>query len=238
MKEKRTIDKERFRKLHEFQKILGYEFADLTILDEALTHSSFANEARDKSIKDNERLEFLGDAVISFVVSSIIYEMCADMSEGELTKLRAAFVNERYLSFLANNLKISDYLLLGRGEEITGGRSKPSILCGAIEAVLGAIYVDGGIKSVFRVLEKFVRPVIKEKEKLPIFDYKTALQEKVQKAFKTVPTYEVIREYGPSHNKLFEVKVKVFEYESVGIGKSKKEAEREAARKLLEKIDF
>ncbi len=202
----------------------------------ALTHSSFANESRDKRIECNERIEFLGDSVLSLITSDYIYIQYRQTPEGELTKIRASVVCEQALFEVANSLGLSDHILLGKGEEAGGGRHRPSILADAMEAVIGALYLDGG----FEVAQKFVLTYLKPKIALAakgktFRDYKTMLQEIVQKSKEEVLSYQLVSESGPDHDKHFAVEVllnsNVF---AKGEGRSKKEAEQMAARSALQ----
>lgn len=220
----------------QLQKKIGYTFKDSSILKTALTHSSFANESRDKRIECNERIEFLGDSVLSLITSDYIYIQYRQTPEGELTKIRASVVCEQALFEVANSLGLSDHILLGKGEEAGGGRHRPSILADAMEAVIGALYLDGG----FEVAQKFVLTYLKPKIALAakgktFRDYKTMLQEIVQKSKEEVLSYQLVSESGPDHDKHFAVEVllnsNVF---AKGEGRSKKEAEQMAARSALQ----
>ncbi len=212
--------------------ILGYTFKDKELLRTALTHSSYANEY---SVQSNERLEFLGDAVIGCVTAKVLYNHFPDYPEGNLSKIKSAIVSRENLGVFARNINLQDELLLGKGEESSGGRDKMSNLSGAFEAVIGAIYLDSGYTKVYTVISKLISECLNQNS----FDddYKTNFQEISQKLFKSIPRYKVVQEEGPSHNKSFYVEVeinkKVF---GNGCGKSKKSAEQEAARKGLDKI--
>ncbi len=219
----------------QLQEKIGYTFKDIGILRTAMTHSSYANESRDKRIECNERIEFLGDSVLSLITSDYIYLQYRQTPEGELTKIRASVVCEQALFEVANLLGLSDHILLGKGEEAGGGRNRPSILADAMEALIGALYLDGG----FEVAQKFVLTYLKPKIALAakgktFRDYKTMLQEIVQKSKEEVLSYRLVSESGPDHNKHFEVEVllnsNVF---AKGEGRSKKEAEQMAARSAL-----
>ena len=225
--------------MKEFEKVIGYQFKNKTLLKEALTHSSYANEHRDKGIKCNERLEFLGDAVLSIVVAEYIFTNCPDLPEGELTKLRSSLVCEKALFKFGKQINLGDYLLLSRGEKNGGGYNRPSIVSDAFEAVIAAIYLDGGIEPAKRHILSFVIPEIKSQSKKPVKDYKTTLQEIVQQNPGEVLEYHMVSESGPDHDKHF-----VFEVHlnsnviGKGGGRSKKEAEQNAAREALELMGY
>jgi ribonuclease III len=229
---------ERLTILSNLQQILAYTFNDTNLLNNALIHRSFVNENPAHSYKDNERLEFLGDAVIGLCLSDMLIKKFPDYAEGQLSKLRAYVVNEHSLADLARKLNIGDYLLLGKGEEGSGGRTKNSILSNAFEAVTAAIYLDRGFKEVYKFLRRIFAPLIEEETKsLTYRDYKTALQEICQNRFKETPKYTLIRETGPDHDKIFEISLAVAgTITAAGTGKSKKEAEQRAAQKALEEL--
>ena len=214
--------------LKEFQKKIGYQFQQEGLLRQALTHSSYANEHRMKKLSDNERLEFLGDAVLEIVTSDFLYHEHTDVPEGELTRVRASIVCEQTLAFCTRALNLGDYLLLGKGEDQTGGRKRKSILSDAFEAIIGAIYLDGGFANAKEFIHRFV---LNNVEHMQLFyDSKTILQEIVQANFKEVISYHLIGEEGPDHNKTFRVAVHIGEEEyGVGEGRTKKAAEQEAA---------
>ena len=214
--------------LKEFQKMIGYEFKKEQLLRQALTHSSYANEKHMKKLSDNERLEFLGDAVLEIVSSEFLYHNYEMLPEGELTKLRASIVCEPTLALCTEELRLGDYLYLGRGEDLTGGRKRKSILSDALEAVIGAIYLDGGFANAKEFILKYILTDIENKKLF--YDSKTILQEIVQANFKEVISYHLIGEEGPDHNKIFRVAVHIGEEEyGVGEGRTKKAAEQEAA---------
>ncbi|WP_425448962.1 ribonuclease III [Dethiothermospora halolimnae] len=225
----------RLEKLYKFQEKSNYKFNNINLLNRALTHSSYANEHKKHRILYNERLEFLGDSVLGVVVSDYIFDKYPGYPEGELTKLRATVVCEPTLAFVAKKLSLGDYLLLGKGEESTGGRTRVSILADAFEAVIGAIYLDGQLKSARDFVLNNLTNIIDDAVKGKIFiDYKTELQEVVQKVTKNKIAYEVVDEKGPDHNKIFYVNVKVGNKTlGEGMGKSKKEAEQSAAKSAL-----
>ncbi len=215
-----------------FSQILKHKFKDINILQNALIHRSYANERQGRGIESNERMEFLGDAVLSAVVSHMLITKFPDMDEGGLSKLRARLVNESTLSNIARELSIGQYILIGRGEEITGGREKPSILADAYEAVIAAIYLDSGFNKTFKFVASRFEKLLDEFPASEISrDYKTEFQEYVQDIFKTSPKYCLVKESGPEHDKIFEVKVLIKgEDFGKGIGRSKKEAEQNAAK--------
>lgn len=214
--------------LKEFQKKIGYQFQQEGLLRQALTHSSYANEHRMKKLSDNERLEFLGDAVLEIVTSDFLYHEHTDVPEGELTRVRASIVCEQTLAFCTRALNLGDYLFLGKGEDQTGGRKRKSILSDAFEAIIGAIYLDGGFANAKEFIHRFILKDLENKKLF--FDSKTILQEIVQANFKEVISYHLIGEEGPDHNKTFRVAVHIGEEEyGVGEGRTKKAAEQEAA---------
>lgn len=217
----------------EIEKILKYNFKDIKLLDNALSHSSYANENK-KCTKNNERLEFLGDSVLSICVSDYIYNNFSTLPEGELTRIRAAVVCEKALYNLAKKINLGEFIKLGRGEEISGGRNRMSILADCVEAVIAAIYLDGGLfeakKFIIFHLEK---EILKNKTKATD-DYKTKLQEIIQQNPEEVVEYRVVKELGPDHDKSFEVEVRINNNSVAnGVGKNKKEAEQMAAKSLL-----
>jgi len=227
------------KKLNPLQAQLQYVFQDRELLIQALTHRSYAHEHGDPGTAHNERLEFLGDTVLGVVLSHLLYQRFPDLSEGELSKLRAGLVNEQQLKQLAQGLKLGKYLRLGRGEEVTGGRKKSSLLADALEAVLGAIYLEGGYDQASRLIRDLYRLHLEAGETVSgqALDSKTDLQEYCQGCLKTTPTYEVIREEGPAHQKVFYVKVRIGN-QVIGQGKghSKKTAEQQAAERAMVKI--
>ncbi|MBQ1843892.1 MAG: ribonuclease III [Lachnospiraceae bacterium] len=211
---------------------IGYQFNDVDLLLHALTHSSYANEKNLKPFSDNERLEFLGDAVLEVVSSDFLYRNYPDMPEGDLSKLRASLVCEPTLAFCAKDIDLGSFILLGRGEDATGGRTRKSITSDAFEAVIGAMYLDGGIEPASAFISKFVLTDIEHKKLY--HDCKTALQEIVQAKHNSTLTYEVIDESGPDHAKVYTAVAKVGEkIIGKGVGSSKKHAEQEAAFNAL-----
>ena len=219
-------------KLSDLEQLLGYSFQNQLLLRHALTHSSFANEKFLKRENNNERLEFLGDAVLEFVSSEYLYELEDGMSEGSMTKLRASLVCEQTLAQCARTLNLGSYLLLGKGEALNGGRERDSILSDALEAVIGAIYLDGGITNVKEFVRKHVLSDIENKKLF--YDSKTILQEMVQNEYKQQLHYELLAEEGPEHQKCFTVQVYLDDKPlKTGTGKTKKAAEQEAAYKTI-----
>lgn len=220
------------------QDILGVRFKELSLLQQSLVHRSYLNENPDLALTSNERLEFLGDAVLGFVVAERLYSQFPNFSEGELTKIRSALVRRETLSRIAKSLQLGDYLLLGRGEEDSGGRSRSSNLSCALEAVIGAVLVDQG----FDVAKRFVLGLLggeleREIEDKLIADYKSRLQHIIQSERKITPVYRTIEELGPDHAKVFTVEV--LAGDSIlgrGCGLSKRAAEMEAAREALENL--
>lgn len=221
--------------LSEFEKIIDYKFKNKKLLEQALSHSSYINEARRNHIENNERLEFLGDAVLELVISEYIYIKYTNMPEGELTKFRASIVCEPTLAQQAKKLKIGKYIMLGKGEKTTGGDGRDSILADAFEAVIGAVYLDGGIESAKKYILAIMNPIISSlQQSFKTMDYKTYLQEIVQKTSKETVRYEIIDEIGPDHSKEF-IAVAIHGNEKLGQGKgrTKKEAEQNAAMDAL-----
>ncbi len=211
---------------------LGYTFHDRKLLENALTHSSYANENRG-GLSSNERLEFLGDSILGMVTADYLYKKHPDLPEGDLTRTRAALVCEESLVEVADQLGLGAYLKLGRGEEAGGGRQRPSIRADAVEAVLAAVYLDGGLPEARKIVQRFI--LDKEAEKAASRDYKTALQEFVQRESGQVLTYRPVGESGPDHAKVFTVSVELNGREiGRGSGHSKKEAEQMAAKAAME----
>jgi len=217
--------------LEEFQKLIGYEFHNEDLLRQALTHSSYANEKHLKKLSDNERLEFLGDAVLEVISSEFLFSNYPNQTEGELTKLRASIVCEPTLALCTNPIRLGDFLLLGKGEDQTGGRKRKSILSDAMEAVIGAIYLDGGFANAKEFVLKYIMTDIEHKHLF--YDSKTILQEVVQGEHKQL-SYVLIKEEGPDHDKCFTVGVIIDGKQmSTGVGHTKKTAEQEAAYQAL-----
>jgi ribonuclease-3 len=232
------MEKERAERLKHLELLIEYAFDDIHLLDVALTHRSYSNEIRDPGISDNERLEFLGDSVIALCISALLITKFHALKEGDLSKLRASVVNEHSLAEVAATFMLGNYLLLGKGEEASGGRTKTSILADAFEAVIGALFLDGGYERVFPLIKNIFEPLlargIAESDHR---DYKSILQEFCQKEYSNIPHYEHIGKQGPDHDTLFEVRISIGEkIEATGSGRNKKMAEQDAARKALEKL--
>ncbi len=217
------------RKLKELESRIGYTFRDIGMLRQAMCHSSYANEHRPNAHQDNERLEFLGDAVLEVISSDFLYHQHPEMPEGKLTRLRASIVCEPTLALCAKEISLGSYLLLGKGEELTGGRTRNSIISDAMEALIGAIYLDGGFANAKEFVERFVLSDIENKQLF--FDSKTILQEIVQRDYKNSEVrYVITDEDGPDHAKRFGVMVMIgTNCAGTGHGSTKKSAEQEAA---------
>ena len=218
--------------MNKLESAIGYSFKNEELLNTALTHSSYANEHH-FSVHDNERLEFLGDSILGFITAEYLYEHFKNLPEGELTRLRAYAVCEKSLFGFAKQIKLGDYINLSHGEEKTGGRERASVLSDAFEALIAAIYLDGGMDAAKQFVLGFIKPCVKNK---PDFkDYKTTLQEVIQKNPGNELSYVLVRESGPDHDKCFEVEAHL-NSNVIGTGKagSKKKAEQEAAKKALE----
>lgn len=223
--------------VHDAQQSIGYRFRQPQLLDEALTHKSHVNETKSKEQRHNERLEFLGDAVLSLIISDHLAGTCPDAPEGELSKLKARLVSEITLAAVARDLRLGALLRLGRGEELTQGREKNSLLANALEALIAAVYLDGGLEAARTFTLRAFAPALSqalEGQGDLIGDHKTQLQERCQKRFEALPQYVVVRESGPDHQKTFEVQVLIQgDVAGVGIGRTKKEAEQMAAKQAL-----
>ena len=218
-------------KQEEFQKIIGYRFQNEKLLKQALTHSSYANEKHMKDM-DNERLEFLGDAVLELITSEFLFQNYPKLSEGDLTKMRASLVCEPTLAACTLQIRLGEFVYLGKGEELTGGRERKSILSDALEAVIGAIYLDGGFTNAKELVFRFILTDIEHKQLF--FDSKTILQEFVQGNCTEMLNYRLLEESGPDHNKNFTVEVRIGEKAiATGFGHTKKAAEQEAAYQAL-----
>jgi ribonuclease III len=220
--------------LADLERALDYRFHQLELLNQALTHKSYVHEQREPA-QHNERLEFLGDAVLGLVISDYCYGRFTKLAEGELSKLRASLVNEGNLARIARRLDLGAYLLVGRGEELTGGRAKTSLLADTLEALLAAIYLDSSLDAVYQVVLRCFQDDLNTRLNEGHKDYKSELQEYTQEKFGCVPTYIVVREHGPDHEKVFEIELVIRgQLQGLGAGKSKKEAEQAAARIVLE----
>jgi len=221
--------------LERLEKELNISFKDTKLILQAFTHSSYVNEHQMKPLEDNERLEFLGDAVLELIVSEYLYEKYPNKPEGELSKLRAVIVCEPSLVKYAKHLNLKDLLLLGKGEENSGGRQRPSLLADAFEAFLGALYLDQGFKVAEDFLYTHVLPIIDFDAFSHAMDYKSTLQERIQKYSNNEVTYSIVEESGPAHHKLFRAKVTINEHSFVGSrSRTKKEAEQRAAKQALD----
>ncbi|MCF8110994.1 MAG: ribonuclease III [Desulfobacteraceae bacterium] len=223
--------------LSSLEEKLGYRFADRTLLATALRHRSYVHENPESST-DNERLEFLGDAVLNLIVSHILMELFPKLTEGELSRTRAGLVNEDRLAGAARSIRLGDYLMLGKGESRSNGRHKNSILADTFEALVAAVYLDGGFAAAFDLIRIHFAPFFEavEAEESPVSDYKSLLQEHVQSKHLEMPVYEIVAESGPDHNKTFRVALTVNGLRSEGVGKNKKAAEQDAAQKAWEQI--
>ncbi len=222
--------------IKDLEAAIGYKFENITLLQNALTHSSYANEYFHDSLKSNERLEFLGDSVLGMVVAEHLYKTFPHRPEGDLSRMRADMVCETSLAKIARELNLGEYLLLGHGEAQSGGRNRPSILADAVEAVLAACFLDGGMAAAERLIHTFVLGNVPQ-SKLRNADYKTALQELVQQKKNQQITYRLISESGPDHNKSFCVEVLLNgSVVGTGTGSSKKRAEQEAAHLAMENL--
>ncbi|BBO83759.1 ribonuclease 3 [Desulfosarcina ovata subsp. sediminis] len=217
---------------------LDYQFQTPERLTHALCHSSYVNEQIQSDIASNERLEFLGDAVLNLAISHLLMTRYPEMTEGELSRNRAFLVNETRLAAIAREIRIGPHLLLGKGEALTDGREKNSILADAMEAVIAAIYLDGGFDAAFHFIEaRFSERLCSANRSRYETDYKSRLQERVQSTYHEVPRYQVVGTHGPDHEKTFRVRMTVAGISAEGNGKNKKMAEQEAARAGLEELD-
>ncbi|HJD46707.1 MAG TPA: ribonuclease III [Candidatus Mediterraneibacter norfolkensis] len=223
------------KKLRELEKKIGYDFHDFSLLKTAMMHSSYTNERHLEKYRCNERLEFLGDAVLELVSSEFLFRESPKVSEGELTKTRASMVCEPSLAMCARDIGLGDYLLLGKGEEATGGRKRDSITSDAMEALIGAIYLDGGFTSAKEFIHRFVLTDLEDKKLF--YDSKTILQEMVQADRNREILYRLVGEKGPDHNKSFSVEVLIGgEVCGAGQGRTKKAAEQQAAYEAILKL--
>lgn len=228
--------------LGKLQDLIDYQFRNDDLLLRALIHRSFAYENQDVAV-DNETLEFLGDSVLGLAVSHLLIDIFPDCDEGELSRLRSSIVNERELAQIASSIKLGDFLFLGKGEELSGGRQKASLLANGLEALLAAVYLDGGLDSAVRLVKKMFHGYLEYKTEDFLLkaldkDYKTQLQEITQARLRLIPAYFLEAEEGPDHDKTFFMKVVVGDRVLAhGSGKSKKEAQQEAARKAIHEIE-
>ncbi|BBN98631.1 ribonuclease III [Sporolactobacillus terrae] len=236
-KKELSHEKEVTKRLHHFLDDFSFSFQNESILKQAFTHSSYVNEHRRESQDDYERLEFLGDAVLELLISQHLFKNYPELSEGDMTKLRAAIVCETGLFQFASSLSFEEMIFLGRGEEVTGGRKRPSLLADVFEAFVGALYLDQGLQEVERFLEKVVYPRISDGSFSHVMDYKSQLQETVQRKNLGELDYELISEKGPAHHREFTSHV-LLNSEVIGKGKghSKKDSEQSAASKALRNL--
>lgn len=219
---------------HKLQQTLRYTFKEPALLEEALRHSSYVNEQSDAEMRDNERMEFLGDAVLNLVIGHLLMQTYPHMREGDLSRIRANLVNESQLADIARKTNLGQHLLLGKGELQSNGQEKNSLLANAFEAVVAAIYLDGGFDITAKTIQWHFSELVASAPSITAGqDYKSRLQETVQSSFKEIPQYRVVDECGPDHEKTFTVAMRVGAFETKGKGKSKKAAEQEAARKGL-----
>ena len=228
---KHIIEKHRKQELVTFQKKAKCKFKNINLLDIAFHHRSFSNEHNDAPI-NNERLEFLGDSVLGMIIATSLYLTHPDKPEGDLAKIKAAVVSEDSLFSIALNLEVDKYLRLGHGEEVSGGRKKKALLADAVEALIGAYYLDSGFKAVQRFVLEIIAPQIRlvEQNKHQYRDYKSILQEYAQKEYRIIPKYLLVSTSGPDHDRVFAVKVQIKDTAyGPAYGKSKKEAEQAAA---------
>ncbi len=235
--QKKNNRKNRYRQLNRLQKIIKVKFKDKSLLNRAMIHRSYVNESR-SGFKDNERLEYLGDSVLAVVINEYLFKRYEDYLEGDLAKIKSAVVSEATLAKISSEINLGSFLLLGKGEERSGGRIRTSILANTLEALIGAVYLDAGLKASKRFILSLFKKDIERIDKLSYLrDPKTTLQEFVQGKYKQRPVYEVINESGPDHKKEFTVKLVVNGREiSTGMGTSKRKAEMEAAKKVLHEI--
>ncbi|EIA19595.1 ribonuclease III [Listeria fleischmannii] len=221
----------------ELQESVGFDFKNIELLQNAFTHSSYVNEHRHENLKDNERLEFLGDAVLELTVSDYLFNKYPDMAEGQMTKMRAAIVCEPSLVEFAEMVHFSKYIRLGKGEEKAGGRTRPALLADVFESFIGALYLDNGIQAVIRFLERLVFPKIDTGIYMQTVDFKTQLQEIVQRDRDVLIQYDILGETGPAHNKAFEAQVVVNgQVLGKGTGRTKKQAEQNAAEYAIRQV--
>ena len=221
-----------------FEQKIFYKFNNISILEEALNHSSFVNEHDGANINDNERFEFLGDAVLNLVIGHILMQRYPHLTEGDLSRMRAGLVNESQLADIARVIDLGSFVRLGRGEIQTNGCKKNSILADTFEAVIAAVYIDGDFDEAFKMIENHFSDLLNSiAASMDNYDYKSRIQELIQETYKITPQYKVLRESGPDHDKTFKIQLKVCEVKTEGIGKSKKMAEQNAARKALKILE-
>ena len=219
------------------EQTLQYEFKNKGLLEESLRHSSFVNEQGQTVMRDNERLEFLGDAVLNLIVGHLLMSNFPDLHEGDLSRFRSHLVNEAQLAKVARKISLGSYIILGKGELQSDGQNKQSILADAFEALIAAIYLDGGFDAAFRIIQSgFLEQIRSNGIVLINHDYKSQLQEFIQTTHTSLPVYTVVSENGPDHDKTFRVQLKIDNFLVEGVGKSKKIAEQEAAGRALEML--
>ena len=225
--------------LPEFEQRIGYDFKQRDLLTRAITHKSHSHEARHDNVRHNETFEFLGDSVLGFVIGDVLFRHFPDLDEGALSKMKAYLVSATSLAAKARDYGMGDVLLLGVGEEKTGGRKKDSLLANMFEAIIAAVFLDGGIEPARKLIEQSFADDIAaiDQQDLLFHDYKTALQELAQGKGLQLPDYNVVGEVGPDHDKTFIVEVKVGSFSARGEGSSKKEAQQQAARRALQEFD-
>jgi ribonuclease III len=222
----------------QLQETLPHRFSNLDLLEEALRHSSFVNEQADTDMRDNERLEFLGDAVLNLVIGDLLMQTYPQMREGDLSRIRANMVNETQLAEIARGINLGSYLQLGKGEIQSNGRDKSSLLANAFEAVVAAIFRDNGLDAAAAVIQHHFKDLVASAPTATgVQDYKSRLQEEVQSSIREIPQYQVIDESGPDHEKIFTVSMTVGKIQTQGTGRSKKSAEQDAARNGLELLE-
>ncbi|MCL2155530.1 MAG: ribonuclease III [Leptospirales bacterium] len=238
-KEEKEDKKVRFKQLSIIQNRINVKFKDKNLLDRALTHRSYVNESSIKKVKDNERLEYLGDSVLGLVVNEYLFTRFENYPEGDLAKIKSAVVSEATLAKVAREINLGSFLLMGKGEELNGGRDRSSILANSFEALIGAVYLDRGIKDCRNFILTLLKKDIERIDSMTyLMDPKTTLQEYVQKKYKERPIYEVVEEKGPDHKKEFVVRLIINGKEAArGSGSSKRRAEMTAAEYILKKID-
>ena len=224
--------------LNRLEDLSSYHFSRQTFLKQALTHKSFVNESSLKGIKDNERLEYLGDAVLDLVISEYLFGYLPEANEGDLSKIKSTLVNERTLSEIARKLNLGDFIFLGKGEELSMGRNKNSLLANTLEALIAAVYLDGGLLSAKGCIHRWFKETIENTGAHQVsLDYKTDFQEQCQKIFGILPDYRLVKTSGPDHEKSFEIHLLVKgDILGVGVGRNKKEAEQIAAKEALNRI--
>lgn len=233
----KQYEQDKLKKIHQFLDRMSLKFGSDALVKQAFTHSSYVNEHRHQAIEDNERLEFLGDAVLELLISQFLYKLYPNMSEGDMTKLRAAIVCEPSLVRFAQSLSFSEMILLGRGEDATGGRQRPALLADVFEAFIGALYLDQDLEAVNDLLKQTVYPKISEGAFTHVMDYKSQLQETVQRKNLGNLTYAIVSEHGPAHHREFVSQVILGEAViGEGKGRSKKESEQRAAQSALNEI--